>query len=441
MARNRFSLAFALAAAAMLTAAPALAQNAPVYRDASGRAVSSTGVILVNPDGTFYSATGGGGGGGGAADGVAQGSSTSGQFGVLTQCAVQTAAPTLTNGQTRPCSLTTDGRLRVETNPGGTQPISASSLPLPTGAATESTVAGNGTTLTAISGKLPASLGAKAGSASLSIVAASDGFNIGNITGTISLPTGSATATNQVNQLTSLGTISTALGVAGSTAWLGSGTGDLNQYMRTVAAGVLDVTPVNTNHAQVNGTTVLAGNGPTGLGAQRFTIADDNSPLAIRGDTVAGAAASTRPVGVGGLALTADPTAVDTGDRVDALHDVLGKQITIPALRGAKKRQTTTITASSAETTIITAGASGVFRDVYGLHITNTSATDITCSIRDTTGGTSLATYAIKAGTTGGFNLEAGSALAQTTAASNWTAACTSVTSVVILAMFVETKA
>lgn len=48
-----------------------------------------------------------------------------------------------------------------------TQPVSAASLPLPTGAATEAT-------LSAASAKLPASLGAKAGSASLSVVPATD---------------------------------------------------------------------------------------------------------------------------------------------------------------------------------------------------------------------------------------------------------------------------
>lgn len=50
-------------------------------------------------------------------------------------------------------------------------PISAASLPLPTGAATEAT-------LSAQSAKLPASLGAKTGAASLSVVPASDGFAI-----------------------------------------------------------------------------------------------------------------------------------------------------------------------------------------------------------------------------------------------------------------------
>jgi len=70
---------------------------------------------------------------------VAQGSSTSGQTGGLAQAATTTSAPTYTNGTTNPLSLTTGGELRVDGS-SVTQPISASSLPLPTGAATETTL-------------------------------------------------------------------------------------------------------------------------------------------------------------------------------------------------------------------------------------------------------------------------------------------------------------
>lgn len=52
--------------------------------------------------------------GGGGTDGVAQGSTTAGQSGVLTQGAVQTSAPSYTSGQTSPLSLTTGGALRVD---------------------------------------------------------------------------------------------------------------------------------------------------------------------------------------------------------------------------------------------------------------------------------------------------------------------------------------
>jgi hypothetical protein len=52
---------------------------------------------------------------------------------------VTTAAPSYTTGQLSSLSLTTAGGLRVDGS-GSTQPVSASSLPLPTGAATETTL-------------------------------------------------------------------------------------------------------------------------------------------------------------------------------------------------------------------------------------------------------------------------------------------------------------
>lgn len=81
---------------------------------------------------------------------VAQASTTSGQSGPLIQGAATTAAPSYTTAKTYPLSLTTVGNLRVDgssvTQPvsgtffQATQPISAASLPLPTGAATEATL-------------------------------------------------------------------------------------------------------------------------------------------------------------------------------------------------------------------------------------------------------------------------------------------------------------
>jgi len=52
-----------------------------------------------------------------------QGSTTSGQSGVLVQGAVTTSAPSYTTGQTDPLSLTTAGALRVDGS-GATQPVS-----------------------------------------------------------------------------------------------------------------------------------------------------------------------------------------------------------------------------------------------------------------------------------------------------------------------------
>lgn len=70
---------------------------------------------------------------------LTQGSTTSGESGVLVQGAVTTSAPSYTNGQTDPISLTPAGALRTDSS-AVTQPISAASLPLPTGASTDSSL-------------------------------------------------------------------------------------------------------------------------------------------------------------------------------------------------------------------------------------------------------------------------------------------------------------
>src|SRR6516165_8408784 len=88
------------------------------------------------------------------------GSTTSGQTGTLSLGAVTTAAPTYTNLQTNALSLTTAGALRVDGS-GSTQPVS-------------------GTVNAAQSGT----------------------WNITNISGTVSLPTGAATAVNQCTAAT-----------------------------------------------------------------------------------------------------------------------------------------------------------------------------------------------------------------------------------------------
>ena len=63
------------------------------------------------------------------------GSTTSGQTGNLDMAAVTSSPPTYTNGLTNSLSLTTAGALRVDGS-AVAQPVSAASLPLPSGAAT-----------------------------------------------------------------------------------------------------------------------------------------------------------------------------------------------------------------------------------------------------------------------------------------------------------------
>lgn len=169
----------------------------------------------------------------------------------------------------------------------------------------------------------------------------------------------------------------------------------------------------------------------------------------LRGDTTAGvwaqgpsASGSTvagNPILNGGRAATANPTAVADGQAVRAMYDKLGKAVAVGSVRVLKGKQKTTITSSTAETTIVMAGASGVFQDLYGLIISNTSASACNVTIKDATSGTTQAIIAVPAGETRGFMLTDSSAMIQTTAANNWTATCgTSVASIEITALFVS---
>src|SRR5215469_9170491 len=101
------------------------------------------------------------------------GSTTSGQTGNLSLGAVTTAAPTYVTGQTNALSLTTAGALRVDGS-GSTQPVSG------TVTVTQATAANLNATVT---GTVTANQGGT--------------WNINNISGTVSLPTGAATSANQ----------------------------------------------------------------------------------------------------------------------------------------------------------------------------------------------------------------------------------------------------
>jgi hypothetical protein len=158
------------------------------------------------------------------------------------------------------------------------------------------------------------------------------------------------------------------------------------------------------------------------------------SPGAATGTTGTGITAA----GSMGLGKTTNPTAVTDGQFVTHLTDKLGKQVVVGSIRDLKGDQSTTITSSTTETTIVAAGGASVFRDLYGLIITNTSATATEVIIRDVTAGGTARSFMVPAGDTRGFMLNESAALKQGTANSAWTATCgTSVASVKIDAMYV----
>ena len=135
---------------------------------------------------------------------VAQGASLGTNTGPMVQGSVTTAAPTYTTGTVEPLSLTTAGAVRVDGS-GVTQPISATALPLPAGAATSALQTTGNSSLSSIDGKL-ATLGQKTMAGSMPVTLASDqGAILVDISGqadkvnVFNFNTGSTVAVNAVS--------------------------------------------------------------------------------------------------------------------------------------------------------------------------------------------------------------------------------------------------
>lgn len=244
------------------------------------------------------------------------------------------------------------------------------------------------------------------------------------------------------------------------------------------------------NVAQINGVTTLMGNGVTGTGSQRVTIASDNTPFAVKTDqtthgttdlvaaditkiggnailagtgntgtgsprvTLATDQASLPNWGHGGLAATAPasaalqgllgrvalPTPVTSGQLVAAMADFFGRMVVLPqAPRDLVADTTTTLSGTTTETTIVGATAS-VFHDLTAIVVTNTSsATDTRVDFRDTTAGTVRFSLNVPAKQTVGMVLQV--PRPQGAVNTNWTAQCaTSTTDIRIFAQYVSNR-
>lgn len=142
----------------------------------------------------------------------------------------------------------------------------------------------------------------------------------------------------------------------------------------------------------------------------------------------------------GNLAQTALPTAASVGNLTGSLSDKFGRTVVLPGgFRDIVGSQRTTISASTSETTIVTAITS-VFADIFLLTFKNTSATALRVDIRDTTAGTIVDDIYLPAGDTRGWVIPQG-VMAQTSVNTNWTAQCSaSVTDVRCTAWFFKNK-
>lgn len=189
------------------------------------------------------------GGGGGSGYSVLNNSTydnTSSYSNVPSGGYVTTAAPTYTTGKASPLSLDENGGLRVSgAFYQATQPISAASLPLPTGAATQTTLATIATNLGS-----PFQAGGSIGNTSFGATQ-SGTWNINNISGTVSLPTGAATQAT----LATLATQTTAAAILAKQPALGTA-GTASSNVITVQ-GIASGTPLAVAPTIANPTSVL----------------------------------------------------------------------------------------------------------------------------------------------------------------------------------------
>lgn len=290
-------------------------------------------------------------------------------------------------------------------------------------------------------------------------------WNVTNISGTVSLPTGASTAAKQP----ALGTAGAAAadvisvqGIASMTPLKvdGSGVTQPVSLTSTTITGTVAVAQSGSwsltanqsvNNSQINGVTPLMGNGVTGTGSQRVTIASDNTAFSVNAiqsgtwsvgaSSATGSAVPANAYYKGAIAKTSLPAAATDGNLVGVMADKFGRQVVIPhAIRDLVGTAQITLSGSVIETTLIAAAAS-TFNDLAMIVVSNTSsATNSRIDFRDTTGGAVIFSLESIAGS-GPVGFTPPIPIPQTTVNTNWTAQCaTSTTDIRIFAQFVKNK-
>lgn len=221
---------------------------------------------------------------------------------------------------------------------------------------------------------------------------------------------------------------------------VGSGTVTLSStaVLATLSSTIVQV---GSGTITLSSTAVLATLSSTAvLATLAATTVNIGTAVTVNGDVANATNDSGSPVKIGGYAITALPTAVANAQRVNLTSDKYGRQVVqIGTVRDLRGTQRTTISNTTAETTIVTAAAS-VFNDITGFLVSNSSATAIRIDFRDTTGGTIIMDMYSPAGQTIGIVLPHAGA-PQSAVNGNWTAQCSaSVTDIRIAAFFDKNK-
>ncbi len=195
-----------------------------------------------------------------------------------------------------------------------------------------------------------------------------------------------------------------------------------------ISATAANGTPVSTNVTQFGGNAVATGIGASGVGIPRVTVSNDS---ALASTIATGSAVPASGDFVVVRAATANPSNATGGNAVGLMADKVGRLVVTEGhVRDLVAVQSTTISASAAETTIVSAVGAGVFADLTGLVITNSGTAVCTWTLKDSTAGTTRGIFDMSA--TQGANplvLTFNPPLPQATANNNWTLTCSTATS------------
>ena len=350
------------------------------------------------------------------------------------------SAPTPTTGQTLPFQLDSSGRLIVNVGAGssGNAAASATGSPVPanadygglnvagtlrgqTGVNPAGSVYAAQTDLSSVGGT-SISLGQAVAASSIPVVLPS-GTNV-PVTGTVTVTQATGTNLHAVIDSGTITTVSTVTAVTAITNALPAGTNVIGHV-------IVDSGTITT----VSAVTAITNALPAGTNNLGKVQVLGNAGAAF--DAAVNAAPPANAIQIGCLAATALPTANTATDLTVPMTDKFGRQIVIAnTVRDLTGMQATTIMSSTSATTIITAGASGVYNDIISLAITNSSATALIVTISD---GTKSLVYAIAAN--GGIMIQPSSPIPATSAATAWQITCgTSVASIYVVAQFAANK-
>lgn len=193
--------------------------------------------------------------------------------------------------------------------------------------------------------------------------------------------------------------ISTVIGGGGSIAAVtrfGQTQFQPDQYAVTQATAAnlnatVTATNLSTNIAQINAVTPLMGNGVTGTGSPRVTIASDNTansnPWLVAGKDAVSAATTGNPVQAGGRVTTTLDTSLVQGDAVALNATDAGQLIVKPyGSAGNDWQYATPIASPITNTTAVAvkaAGAASIRNYVTSVQYQNTSATASIVTLQD----------------------------------------------------------